>query len=412
MFFLPFVWHSSISSYPTSHSLAPLLLALACSQSPNMLATKKKIDFDQDLSEKPNWLVLGFFILIFIYAFLLSLEIMSRGFGLLAGTYLRQFFGSISNPFASLCIGILVTAVIQSSSAVTSILVALVAAGTLSLQEAIPFVLGSNIGTTFTASLVSLTHISTKKEFRKGFATGLIHNIFNVFGCLLFFPLEYYFGFLSKASMWCTKASATFFGSVTGSPGYFVSTFVSPIAKSLVDEGNSVVFWCIIALFMLFSCILLFRTFLKIIIIGDLERNIDQRLFGSPFGSLLFGAGITAFIHSSTVTTSLCVPLAATNKVSIRKLFPFIIGANVGTTITALMAALSRNEAAIALAFSHLLFNTFTAIIVFPTPPLKIVFVKMARAIAQAFSSNRLLAVLYLVGFFFLLPLLAIYLLS
>ena len=66
-----------------------------------------------------------------------------------------------------------------------------------------------------------------------------------------------------------------------------------------------------------------------------------------------YGLFFTAAVQSSTVTTSLVVPLVATRKVSLKKVFPFVVGANIGTTITAALAAIYKSEAAIALAIVH-----------------------------------------------------------
>ena len=364
---------------------------------------------DNENLTKPGVLFWFFFVGAFLYAFLLSLELLSVSFGLLAGSIFDLIYKVTANPFSALGVGILATATIQSSTAVTSILVALVGAGSMSIENSLYVVMGANIGTTFTSSLVSISHLTNKKEFRKAFSAGVIHNLFNVFAVLVFLPLEYYFGFISKIASLLTSQSSFLIGDRPGSAGNVINSLVSPVAQRLASTGSSVIFWCAIGLVMLFACIFLFRTFLKVIFIGDAEGYVNRVLFRGVWTTALIGAGITAFIHSSTVTTSLCVPLAATGKATTRKLFPFIIGANVGTTLTALLAASSRNQAALTLAYSHLILNLLPAVVLLAVPPVHNLFVYAASWLARQFVNQRVLVFIYLVAFFFALPLATIY---
>ena len=96
-----------------------------------------------------------------------------------------------SNPFTGLFIGLLITALIQSSSTTTSLVVALVASGSISIESAVPLIMGANIGTTITSTIVSLGFINRKKEFRRAVAAGTYHDFFNILTALLLFPLQY-----------------------------------------------------------------------------------------------------------------------------------------------------------------------------------------------------------------------------
>src|SRR5688572_32986229 len=77
-----------------------------------------------------------------------------------------------SNPFTGLFIGLLITAMLQSSSTTTALVVALVASGSITLQSAVPIIMGANVGTTITSTIVSLGFINKKKEFRRAVAAG------------------------------------------------------------------------------------------------------------------------------------------------------------------------------------------------------------------------------------------------
>ncbi|MGB5976801.1 MAG: Na/Pi symporter, partial [Cyclobacteriaceae bacterium] len=114
-----------------------------------------------------------------MFLFLLSIELIATAFGQLGRETARSIISATSNPFIGLFIGLLITAIIQSSSTTTSMVVAVVASGGLGLAQAIPIIMGANIGTTLTSSLVSLGYITNKNEFRKAIGAGTVHDIFN-----------------------------------------------------------------------------------------------------------------------------------------------------------------------------------------------------------------------------------------
>ena len=121
----------------------------------------------------------------------------------------RDILQATKNPFVGLFIGILLTALIQSSSTVTSSAVAIVAAGNLTLEQAVPLVMGANIGTTLTSTLVSFSYIMRKKEFKRALSAGIVHDIFNILTVIILLPLELYFKFLSGLA----QKTAQFFAS-------------------------------------------------------------------------------------------------------------------------------------------------------------------------------------------------------
>src|SRR5882757_8823707 len=132
--------------------------------------------------------------------FLFALELMLSSLQHLGNTVAETIILATSNPFTALFIGLLITAIIQSSTATTSMTVALVASGSLTLESAVPIIMGANVGTTITSTIVSLGFISKKKEFRRAVAAGTYHNFFNLLTVVILFPLEYYFHFLSHLS--------------------------------------------------------------------------------------------------------------------------------------------------------------------------------------------------------------------
>lgn len=345
-------------------------------------------------------------LLVVTFVFMLSLELMSSAFKVLGGEIIQEIIKATSNPFISLFIGLLSTAIVQSSSTTTSMIVAIVASGSLTLESAVPMVMGANIGTTITSTIVSLGHIIDKKAFRKAFSVAILHDFFNILCTLILFPLEYYFGVLSRLSRYVTMHV---FGLASG-PSALIKLTVKPIADYITSFVNHTGILLLgISVLLLFFAIKYLTTLLKKLVIGESQKRMDQYVFGSPIGSLIWGAGITAAIHSSSTTTSLIVPLVAADKLSVKKAFPFIMGANVGTTITALIASVSKSEAALSIALAHVLFNVIGVLIFFPIPAVRQIPVNMARYLGSLTVKNRLVGLVYIIMTFFLVPFVLIY---
>jgi solute carrier family 34 (sodium-dependent phosphate cotransporter) len=344
-----------------------------------------------------------------IFLFLVSLELISASCHAMGEEYTKSILSVTSYPVISLFIGLLATAMIQSSSTVTASLVAMVSANALTLEAAVPLVLGANIGTTLTGLMVSLGHLGSPKAFRRGFMTANTHVIFNLVSALLFFPLEAHWQLLSRSS----RAIASHLGNWGGiAEGWFwlQGFLLLPTSKGLQGVVNAMpIMMLCLSLVLLFMCIyaltLLFR---HILLQGKTGKTFSQ-ILRKPFLSLLAGTGITAAIHSSSVTTSFCVMLAASEKIPPRKLFPFILGANLGTTVTALMAALGRSEAGLAIAVCHLLFNFAGVLIFFPFPFIRNLIVRLARETGTLAQNKPAFAFGYLMVVFFALPFLILY---
>ncbi|RKZ13857.1 hypothetical protein DRQ32_00615, partial [bacterium] len=147
--------------------------------------------------DRPNWLsiVLLAFIL---YAFLTSIDLISGSFKLMGKDTATQLFSYTSNPFSGLLTGLLATSLVQSSSTVTSLIVGLVAGGTVTIEQAVPMVMGANIGTSITNTIVAMGHMARSNEFERAFAGATVHDFFNLMAVAVFLPLEITTGFLAK----------------------------------------------------------------------------------------------------------------------------------------------------------------------------------------------------------------------
>ena len=245
-------------------------------------------------------------------------------------------------------------------------IVAIVASGTLTLENAVPMIMGANIGTSVTSTIVAIGHIPRKAEFQNAISSATVHDFFNLIVVALLFPIEYFTRAISSAGAYL--ASLIYSDTTSTTELFdFMAVTVKPTAKALISlMGSSATIVIPVSVLILFATLRGLSTMLRKILIGKSQQNLEKFVFGNSFKSLVWGAGITAAVQSSSVTTSLIVPLVATEKITLRKAFPFLMGANIGTTITALIASISQTEAALAVALCHLMFNLFGVFILFP----------------------------------------------
>lgn len=348
-----------------------------------------------------------------LFCFFVSLELMGTSMKLLGEGFASQLIETTGNPFVALFIGILATSLVQSSSTVTSLAVSAVAGGGLTVAGAIPIVLGANVGTSATNTIVSLGHIARKDEFGRAMGAATVHDSFNLLAVALFFPLELAFGFLSKSSAALTKG-------VTGVGGAELFDFVGQMTVPVVDQLvqlmlNSGVLVLILGIILLFLSLRYLVVLLRTLFLGRSERLINKYLFGPVPIALAFGTLVTIMVQSSSITTSITVPLVGAGIVTVSQIFPFVLGANIGTTITALLAALvlasggdALGMAALQVALAHLIFNCCGVLAFLPIRKLREIPIMMAEYLGYLVVKNRAWAAVYLGCIFFVIPLLII----
>ena len=151
---------------------------------------------------------------------------------------------------------------------------------------------------------------------------------------------------------------------------------------------------------MLFSIVKLLRS----MVLSKVEAFFDKYIFKTAIRAIMFGFAITVLVQSSSITTSVIVPLAGAGVLSLRQIFPFTLGANIGTTITSIMAALVLNPIAMVVAFSHLLFNIIGILGIYTFEPIRNIPLKCAETIAELSMKNKLIPILYLAIVFVLIP--------
>ena len=345
-----------------------------------------------------------------LYLFLVGIKGLSIGIKYLGGDFAKTVIATTSNSFVALFIGIISTAIFQSSSTTTSLIVGMVGGGALTLKGAIPMIMGANIGTTITNMIVSIGHINRSNEFRRAFAAATVHDFFNVMAVIILFPLEMIFGILEKSAI---GLGNLFFGKVTTD-----EVFHSPIKIAIkwgsnhleaLSSGNNVLL-IVISVLLTFTMLFSIVKILRSLVLNKVEVFFDQYFFRSAITAFSFGVILTILVQSSSITTSTIIPLAGAGVLTLRQIYPFTLGANIGTTVTALLASLTLNVTAMVAAFSHLFFNIFGIILIYLNPLLSDIPMKFAKWIANVAIQNKALPIIYLLIIFFGIPLLIIFL--
>ena len=359
----------------------------------------------------PHLRILGLILVLFM--FFVSLELMGESVKLLGSGFAERLIRSTANPFVGLFVGILATSLVQSSSTVTSLTVGLVAAGGLTVPGAIPVVLGANVGTSVTNTIVSLGHIVRKDEFGRAMGAATVHDFFNLLAVAIFFPLELTTGFLSSFS----NSMAIGLSDVGGTELLnFIEVLTAPVVGLLIKlMGTSGVMVLMFGVICLFLSLRYLVKLLRSLLFGRSERLINQYLFGPAAVALLFGTLVTVMVQSSSITTSVTVPLVGAGIVTVSQIFPFVLGANIGTTITALLAALvfagggsEQGMFALQVALAHLVFNCCGVLLFLPFDRIRQVPIRMAEWLGALVVRNRAYAFGYIALVFFVLPLVII----
>jgi solute carrier family 34 (sodium-dependent phosphate cotransporter) len=362
-------------------------------------------------SEKSNHYAQWATVALLIYLLICAVGIIGSGFKMSVGDHAKELFAFASNPFAGLVVGIVATALIQSSSTVTSIIVGLVAGG-LPVELAVPMVMGANVGTSITNTIVSLGHVRAKEEFKRAFSAATVHDFFNLLSVLIFLPLEIAFGLLEKMGAWL---SSLFYGaSDTSMSGLnFVKTATSPVVDSFKHVATSFGDELGGALLILFGIVLIFVSItlvgklLKKLMVGKAKDIMHTAIGRGPMSGIASGTIVTILVQSSSTTTSLMIPLAGSGAFKLKDIYPFTLGANIGTCVTAVLAATAvtgNAQAALQIAFIHLVYNILGVFVIYGIPVLRNLPVKAAEVLGATAAENKFAALSYILGVFFIIP--------
>eukprot|EP01043_Picozoa_sp_COSAG02_P021219 COSAG02_NODE_1073_length_14776_cov_6.711930_12_plen_596_part_00 len=460
-------------------------------------------------------------VLLMLYLFICSLSFLATGFRLVAGKQAGKVFGEseiFNNPVSGLMVGVLVTVLVQSSSTSTSITITMVAAGLLTVKQAIPIIMGANIGTSVTSTIVALGQAADRDEFRRSFAAATVHDMFNFLSVAVLLPVEAATGFLYNLSTGIVDG----YDSLTSQekPPDILKVITKPFTKAIIQIDKKIInklaeatpgseeyeeleaksllkkpktcdpdpadaacaaaddaaagvvcavdadllhnetaceaitgceyteaydpedcsdvkymfegmygSWSdtaagwlilIIALFILCVCLMGIVKTLRSLLKGRVAVWLHATVNGDvPCGGvlgkelagllrILAGFGLTICVQSSSITTSALTPLVGVGVIELEAMYPAVLGANIGTTVTGMLAALAADgeklKFTLAVAYSHLFFNITGIILFYGIWPMRKIPIGAAKALGNITATYRWFPIFYIIFMFMIVP--------
>ena len=360
-------------------------------------------------------IVRGLVVAILLYFFLTGVELLSGGFKTLGKDFVDGLFQGVSNPIGGLFVGLLATVLVQSSSVSTSVIVGLVASSVVGIDDAVPMIMGANIGTTVTNILASLGYLRRGDDFRRAFAAATVHDFFNLLAVAVLLPVELLTGYLSGAAGWITDlvigTSGASFKSPLKAAVKIPAGWIMDLLSELGTHGDlKGALMIAIGLVFIFLALAFVTKNMRLLVADRVEAAINRTLgAGSGLVAIVLGMIITVAVQSSSITTSVLVPLAAAGVLSLENVYPVTLGANVGTTVTALLASLATGSpAAVTVALVHTLFNLTGIALFYPVRSLRALPIRLATGLARIGAERRTWAVTYVLAMFLVIPLLGV----
>lgn len=367
-------------------------------------------------SESASWTETAFRLglaLAFLYLFLVGVKSLETGISAFGSDFVDSVFTSVANPIAGLAAGVLATVLVQSSSVTTATIVGLVGSGVLPVETAVPMVMGANIGTTVTNTLASLGHVRQGAYFQRAFAAATIHDYFNLISVAILLPLEVAFGLVTRIATGIEKVVEGLLPDVGTGSSPVKSAIKAPVdwisqtIDSLGWQSAEGAILLVLGIGFIFVALWMITRQMKLVMSGRIEHAINSILGrGAGTAALMVGMLMTIAVQSSSITTSILVPLVAAGVLTLENAFPVTLGANIGTTITALLASIAAESPdALVIALAHVTFNVLGILIVYPIPRIRAIPLRLAEMTAAAATRRKMLVVGYVVGLFVLIPL-------
>ncbi|MFQ5554749.1 MAG: Na/Pi symporter [Acidimicrobiia bacterium] len=352
-------------------------------------------------------------VLALLYLFLDGVRLLEGGIKGLGSDFTDTLFDGVSNPVAGLFVGVLATVLVQSSSVTTATIVGLVAGGVVTVEAAVPMIMGANIGTTVTNTLVSLAHVRRSNEFRLAFTAATMHDFFNVIVVSVLLPIEVLTNVLSTTAERIAEAlsggqsGVTFDSPIKGAVKWLAARFEDLVDVVFLEDGTAfAVVLLVIGLTLIFLALTFVTKNMRVLVADRIERSLNAALAKSGLVGMAVGLVVTVAVQSSSITTSILIPLVASGVLIVRNAYPITLGANVGTTITALLAALGAGSVdGLTIAFVHTIFNVVGIALVYPWPAIRYAPVRLAEGLAGIAMERKPLALAYVATVFVAVPL-------
>ncbi|KAG6951200.1 hypothetical protein JG688_00013831 [Phytophthora aleatoria] len=369
-----------------------------------------------------------------LYFFMVAVKFIRDGFTLALGCDTKGAFDFANNPVAGLMIGTVATALLHSSGTVTSIVVALVGSGGMTIRQGVYVIMGANVGTCVTCIMVAFGQVGDRTRFQRAMAAATVHDMYNIWSVFVMFPIEVIFHPLEKMSVAMSNAKTS-----SGAFNSPVDAIVNPLTQTLLSvdkkaiykvatgdtlctDGQSFVksgafhgsslsdgsigaITVVIGFCILVCALLTLVKMLAKVFMGPTKKLISKLLNYNGYINIFVGTFITFAVHSSTVVTSTLTPMAGLGVVTLEQVYPLVIGANLGTTGTALLASLVTGKAnSVAIALVHFWFNVIGIFLFYPIPITRKPILGWARSLAFFSASWPLTAVIFLIVLFLIAP--------
>jgi sodium-dependent phosphate cotransporter len=350
---------------------------------------------------------------LFLYLFLVGVKGLEAGIKSFGNDFVDSVFANVANPIAGLAAGVLATVLVQSSSVTTATIVGLVGSGVLPVEAAVPMVMGANIGTTVTNTLASLGHVRQGAYFHRAFAAATMHDYFNLLAVAILLPLEIAFGLVTRIAEAMARRVGDLLPEVGTGSSPIKSAIKAPITwltdliESLGWTSAEGAILLVLGIAMIFLSLWMITRQMKAVMSGRIENAINGILGkGAGAGALLVGILMTVAVQSSSITTSILVPLVAAGVLTLQNAFPVTLGANIGTTVTALLASIAADSPdALVIALAHVTFNVLGILIIYPWPKIRRIPLALAELTATAAVKRKSVVAVYVIGLFIVTPL-------
>jgi sodium-dependent phosphate cotransporter len=351
-----------------------------------------------------------------LYFFLGGVKLLESGIKGLGSDFTDALFENVANPVAGLFVGILATVLVQSSSVTTSTIVGLVASGVVSVEAAVPMIMGANIGTTVTNTLVSIANLRNAEDFRRAFAAATMHDFFNLIAVTVLLPLEILTRFLSRSAgaiadvvAGQTDLGGSFNSPIKSAVGSLADLIEAPVEAVLTSDRAVAVALIVLGIGFIMATLALITKNMRVLVAARIERTLNAALARSGTIGIVVGVLVTIAVQSSSITTSILIPLVASGVLLVRNAYPITLGANIGTTITALLAALGAGALdGLTIALTHTIFNVLGILLIYPWPRIRYIPVQMAEWLADIATRNKSLALVYVGCAFIVIPILGV----
>jgi sodium-dependent phosphate cotransporter len=273
-------------------------------------------------------------------------------------------------------------------------------------------IMGANVGTTITNTIVALGHARRTEEFRRAFTAATMHDAFNIMTVAVLFPLEVATGALASAAEGVTSflsrgegLGARFESPIKTAVDWLADVIQGALEWLIPNATTLAVITLLVGVALIFSTLALITRNMRVLVAARIERSLNAALARSGLVGMVVGVLVTVAVQSSSITTSILIPLVASGVIVVRHAYPITLGANIGTTITALLAALGAGAIdGLTIAVTHTLFNVVGILLFYSIPALRELPIRLAEAVTGVAVEHKALAVVGLACVFVVIP--------